>query len=132
LCLTAENKKVNILKLLIATGIDFNTKDLFGFTVLHLVRDKENLYILQFLLTKGLNVNASSNDGFIPLNIMQFLQILLENGGYENNNDRGCSPLGPALARGDLAIGGLLITYEANVNVKQENGESLLILVFLF
>lgn len=63
----AENGHTDVLKTLLASGVDVNAKTESGWTGLHAAAQSGNCNILEILLAAGADVNSRNIFGFTPL-----------------------------------------------------------------
>ena len=61
--------KLNIVKLLLESGVDKEYKDEFGNTLLHLAVENGHVDIVQILLDVGVDKDLQNNNGCTPLHI---------------------------------------------------------------
>lgn len=85
-------RAVEIVRILLCSGISINEKDDKGFTVLHYSLLKPNFPIIRLLVKEGADVNAKSEkDGLFPLyitvyhNNVDILNLLISNGADVNS-----------------------------------------------
>src|SRR5258706_10479279 len=65
-----RENQVDVVNALFAAGTSINTKDSSGYTALHeAMKEKKNLQMAEFLISRGADVNALSNDKSTPLHI---------------------------------------------------------------
>ena len=83
---------------LIANGVDVNTKNQDGATLLHLAVQNLHISIAEILLSKGANVSVHDEYGITPLHV--------------------------AAQTGQLSVVKRLMSMGANANVKNKKGES--------
>jgi len=93
-----KNDKPVMLKYLLEQGADVNATN--GHTPLHIAVEYENLDMVQLLLNKNANINATNKDGDTPLHIavenenLDMIPLLLEKGANVNaENKDGYTPL---------------------------------------
>ena len=102
-------------------------------------RADNDTVIVAVLLHAGANINTQGKDGETPLSVaaednrVNILEMLLSQGAYVNVVDRhGWTPLMRAVCsspyRGHPAIVQALLTKKADINARNENGETALIL----
>ena len=128
-----EDLGLNVLKMLISAGGDFNAKDEYSLTPLHHASMRGNITIVEHLVKEpGININARDKMGSTPLHIAatykckDTVRILLENNADHKLKDKQRqSPLHRASQEGsDYAIGVLLEVLEDKEAVMlEEDGE---------
>lgn len=99
----ASTGKVELLKILLQSGIDVNSVDLMGATTLHALAKNHDTESAKLLLQFGANVNATDDFGWTPLHVAAFfsrnaskvmLELLLASGSDVNaTTDGDFSPL---------------------------------------
>jgi uncharacterized protein len=131
--LAAENYRADVAEFLIVSGADLNAKDSNGgFAPLDLAlasfRYKE---MVELLLTKGADPNATSNQGLTPLQEAAMrgqrdaAEMLLAKGANMNAaDDKGETALLWALLMGHMDLARFLINANADVNAKTNQGVS--------
>lgn len=94
-----DTDAVDIVKLLIGSGVAFDEVDGFGCNALHLsVSFTQNLELINFFIEKGIDVNSISRSGCFPLH----------------------------LAADDISVMNLLLSKGADINAKNGRGETVL------
>lgn len=95
--------------MLIANGLDINTKNWNGDTILHIAVRYFDYYdrIFKYFISKGANINAKNDNGYTPLhvaaekNIHWAAKILLERGADVNiKSNSNATPFLTAIANG--------------------------------
>ena len=95
--------RLEVAKLLIQNGANIDAKDADGWTALHHAVDDDKTDLIEFLLKHGADANAKDHEGKGPL--FYFDEITLWNKKHIVN---------------------LFITYGANINEKDANGDTIL------
>jgi len=128
-------------KFLVEKGANVNDRNNGGTTPLHNVARRGTISMAQFLLDQGANINASDIHGWTPLTSASManadiVKLLIMNGAEVNppkykNQVTGCfiSPITPAhdaVFSGKLDILKILVENGARINVRDEDGFSLL------
>ena len=126
----------NIVRLLIKYGFDINQLDFNNFSPLHraiYTRTKQNLSIIQQLLTAGANANLKGENDATLLHYTcwngyyEVCKLLIRAGAMVNAKDYfGYTPIHMAIAKRNKDIARLLINAGADVNVTDQIGSSLL------
>lgn len=124
----------DIIKLLLEHSADINIKDYKGWTPLRAAIFADNPNIVKLLLDYGADVNTKDNDGLTPLraaisqNRANMVKLLLEHGahGADANinikDHREWTPVRDAVYRNRPDIVKLLLDHDADVNIKDNNG----------
>ncbi len=142
----ARNGQVDILKKLIADGIDVNTKSSQGNTALIIATDNSNstsnIKTVKFLLESGANVNIHNNNGSTALALatshsnttsnLETVRILLDSGADINfRSGKGNTALiigtDNSNTTSNFETVKLLLERKANVNIQNNNGNTALI-----
>lgn len=136
---TFENEVSEILKLFINNGADVNAKDQRGITPLFYAADSGNINIMKYLIYKGAEVNFVNNLNENPLlymiddedlpseTVFQVASLLIENGlNIHAQDDEGNSALMKASILGNYEVVKLLIEKGAELNILNNNNESIL------
>jgi hypothetical protein len=127
-------KDNEVVKKMITSGFDVNTKNRGGLTALHVAVENENLEIIRFLLNRGANVNAKTKSRRTPImmieggdeeNALEIFKLLTEKGADVNvlNEDKE-TPLMVACEDDNLELVKILLEAGANPNLKNEDGET--------
>ena len=66
-CGIGDGMKLEIVKLLVASGADINTRCFCGSTPLHAAIRIDNIHVVGFLVREGADINTMSRDGTTPL-----------------------------------------------------------------
>lgn len=117
---------------LLDRGVDLNTVDIAGNTLLIQSVRQDNQTLFDYLLQRRARLNVRNRNGETALSLaafagkLQFAQRLVEAGAEVNMY--GWSPLAYAAFNGHLAIAELLLKRGAEVNAKTENGSTALLL----
>lgn len=113
-----------LVKMIIESGWDLTSKDLHGYTLLHLLCGKSQKHYIdtvKLLIANGVDVNDKSNcHGFTPLHLTydeDLIKLLIMNGADINAKDHfGNTPLDIAYENDDISTIRLLIDNGADVN----------------
>jgi ankyrin repeat protein len=83
-CNWDQNDQVEIVRLLLDSGVDVNSVDNDGYTPLHIACIYEHPEVVELLLKYGADVNKSNNDGKTPCHFAirnpDIVKVLLRNG----------------------------------------------------
>lgn len=105
----AERGHTEIIKLLVASGVNVNARDGYGhWTALHHAAKHGHTDLAEFLITAGADVNAESS---------KWVYLSPTTTAY-----RGCTPLHLAAWMGHKGVLELLIAKGAKVNTKDDKG----------
>lgn len=118
----------DMVKLIIESGWNLNTKDIHGYTLLHLQcgkNEKHYIKTIKLLIANGADVNEKSNcHGFSPLHLTRddkLIKLLIMNGADVNAKDHfGNTPLDIAYENADMTTLKILIENGANMNSKDK------------
>jgi len=131
ICKNAENND-KAIKALISSLPDVNAVDMDGWTLLHFAAGQGCLHLVEMLIQKGANVNAS-NFGWTPLHWAadgghkEVVTYLIKNGAEVNAKEmQGNTPLHCAAVAGRLDTVRLLLNNGAEPNLKTADGETVL------
>lgn len=124
---------VDIVRKLIKSGVDVNTRDGDNRTPLHWAATSGWVNVAEFLITNGASVNIVQKDGFSSLHAatclghMHMCRYLLAEGAEVNRTDRdGWSPLHMATCYGHPEVVKLFLSSGAKVNQKTRDEETAL------
>ena len=124
-----QNNTASISSLLESTKTDVNIKTKWGSSPLHLAIQKDNQELVEDLIAKGANVNATDNHDISPLHIATLLgstkviALLLAKGANINAMDEdGNTPLHIAAEEGKESVIELLLTMRADVKMIDKRG----------
>jgi len=98
------NGEVNKVSEFLASGIDVNAQDEYGFSPIHAATSYGHVALLEYLISQGANVNLPDQDGDTPLLICEdqaSFEILERHGGdihAKNNEGEGLAEKAVALA----------------------------------
>jgi len=122
---------IDLVKVILASGADVNTRNEDGNTPLMLAADTEDsIELIDLLIKAGADVNAVDNDGWTPLltavvnDNLKATKVLLDHGANINaiNSDlENALIIAVKLGDSDSLIE-LLIKHGANINAKDKNG----------
>jgi ankyrin repeat protein len=102
---------------------------IFGNTALHLAAENRHTQLVEFLIDKGAEVNATTKEGSTPLHLTalkgqgELAEVLLARGAdvqAEDNN--GNTPLHGTAFKGHTDVAELLLSKGADVNAKNKSG----------
>jgi ankyrin repeat protein len=123
-----NRERLGIVKSMIEQGIDVNMEGGWNSaTPLHAAASRRSMEVVQYLISKGANVNATDKDGDTPLHNahwIDMIQYLMLQGADVNARGRyGRTPL-HVTARHYHRIGLLeyLVTHGADVHAKDNDG----------
>lgn len=117
---------------LLKRGMDVNTADPTGSTLLMIAARTGNLVLMETLLANRVNVNRRNQFGDSALMVaalngkLPAVQLLLEHGAEINTG--GWTPLHYAVFGGDGSIVGLVIKKGAKLDARAPNGQTALML----
>ena len=124
-----QNNTMSVLSLLQSTRIDVNTKTKLGSSPLHLAIQRDNQEVVEELIAKGANVNATNNYDITPLHIAtlvgstKVIALLLAEGTHINAMDEdGNTSLHIAAEKGKEPVLELLLTMRADVKMIDKRG----------
>jgi len=133
LLLAVSNNDLEMVRLCLELGVDPNTKDRYGQTVLGNALYNGNKDVVRLLVAAGANINEKDSSGYSPLNRAVFAENLenvrfcLEFGADPNSkNTDGKTALMYALEARNIQISQALIAAGANVNEKDTRGKTVL------
>lgn len=67
--IAVRNDNTETVRLLLATKVEVNVKDLFGWTPLHWASVRDNDVNVRRLISAGANVNIKDNSGWMPIDL---------------------------------------------------------------
>jgi hypothetical protein len=123
-----KERNFRIVKLLLDRGADpyFGNKQ--EFSALHVAAAMGDTNIVRELLRRGMNANTKDADGTAPINVANSLhvtELLLEHGADPNNKKwNGDTPLHQAVSDQSKWIVRALINADADVSIRNSNGET--------
>ena len=129
----AMGENVEVIKDLIAEGVDVNMESYDGTTPLHVAIEKENLPIVEFLISKGADVHVLRDwhNGNTLLHWaagkenLDIVKLLVSKGLDVNAKDKGdYTPLHTAARNPNATIAEFLVAQGADVNAKCSNSYS--------
>ncbi|TET35846.1 MAG: hypothetical protein E3J72_10080 [Planctomycetota bacterium] len=106
--------RVDAIDFLIRNGVNVNTRDIFGQTLLHLAASQDCKHIAALLLDKGADITARDNFGYTPLHFAvtkggkDVIALLLDRGADVNEKINGRTPMDIADQFHRFEIEGLL------------------------
>lgn len=124
---------INLVELLLDSGIDINIKDTLGNTPLFSVaQNSKGLDVAKLLLQREANIHAKNDiTGCTALHIaaeyanLEIAKLLLDSGANPNaKDDNGNTPLHYIMERASEEMAKLLLNYGADPNKKNDNGDS--------
>jgi ankyrin repeat protein len=131
------NNIATILELL-DNGIDVNTPDLRGHTLLYIASFYGHCELLKAIIDRGADINIKTSTGYTPLHEACFrgnkniVEILLKNGADINvRNNNGETPLHCVGTINHKNIINLLLSYGADINIRTNKGFTPLRLAFI-
>jgi len=130
LCDAVRTGNVELVKILLASGVDVNDKNNDGNTTLHVAARYGHKEIVQFFLVAGIEVNARNNDNLTPLHFaaagdcIEVVKALLAARAEVNarDNDGKVTPLHFAAHQGHEAVAQALLDAYAEVNAEDKFG----------
>lgn len=133
-------EKQPILELLVAKGAEIDIKDSYNRSLLSYMAGDRNFSsaVIELLLSKGLEVDTVDNQGYTPLSYAanrsnwQIAKILINNGANVDSKValNGLTPIFKAVGENNLEIVKLLIDHQADLNIIDNQGNTLLMTVF--
>ena len=126
---------INRVRELLDSGVDPNTRDINGDTILLFASSRDRIEIVKLLLQSGAEPNlVNTYSGSTPLHLASsygytdIVRLLLEAGANPNiTNGNGNTPLHLASSSGYTDIVRLLLETGANPNIRDRNGNTPLI-----
>lgn len=129
LLIAAQSGKIEILKLLLKAGADFNMKDAYGDTPIHLAISEGHVEIVKLLIDAGIDINLKDYDGSTPLHSAankdkkDIIKLLLNAGADVNIKDYyGQTPL--HVAKDNDEVVKILLDAGADIKIKDNNGDT--------
>ncbi|KAL6826712.1 ankyrin repeat-containing domain protein [Trichoderma sp. SZMC 28015] len=129
LSLAAGHGHEAIVRLLIESGADIESKDKEGFTPLMFAVESGHRTIVERLLTKGADTESEDKHNFTPLMLAimkqneEMVKLLLKHGANPNSAEMsGFTPLMYAVGKESADVIKLLLEYGANINLADESG----------
>lgn len=121
-----------LLEICLENGVDVNSSDDNGDTIMHMVSDRGDLDMLSYLLTlEKINVNAQNALGLTPLSVAiinsrdDAAELLMDHGADTNIPDiHGRTPIYFSVQAGNEKITKNLIYHNADVNVVDAFGNT--------
>ena len=134
---SAEGRGAIVRRLLEERGVEVEGANEFGQTALHLAAGRrhggQKELVRELLLAGGEGGGKQCGGGLSPLheacksdNVEAALLILVAGGNIEQKDENGATPLYYAVAYGSLQCYDLLISHGAKVNVRTNEGDTLL------
>ena len=130
--IAANNDDTATVVNLVQRGMDVNTTDRTGTTLLMIAARSGNVPLLKSLLANRANVNRRNQHGDTALLLaalkpsLDAAKLLLDNGA--DPNPPGWAPLQYSMISGSKEIAALLIAKGANVDARAPNGQTALML----
>lgn len=116
---SVENGDRQSLEKMIKSGLDINTSDGYGWSILHYAVSYGQLPIIEQLIGGGANVNTRDQNGVTPLHTAvasgrkSIVKVLVLNGAKTTaRTGDGLSPLDIAQQNGEKEIEGLLLVVQ--------------------
>ncbi len=133
------SRDTSYISMLLEKGLDVNSKDNQGNSLLHKAIFYQNKNLLDLLIQKGADVNVKDNRGETPLILaikfhrLDIVRLLIEKGADVNVKDgEGFSFLYHLILLNKLDLIELAFQKGADVNIKSRNGETPLISAIKF
>ncbi|KAK5638464.1 hypothetical protein RI129_012759 [Pyrocoelia pectoralis] len=136
LLVAAEERRMPVVKLLIASGADIFAENKAGYSLIHYASRYGVNDIILDLLNKGANVNKKTGDGNTPLSLhirdwhleWSTVNLLIAQGADVNiiDNETGNSLLHLATERGQAKVMRALLGTAVSVNLKNNEGDTAL------
>jgi ankyrin repeat protein len=116
---------------LLNSGVDINTKDIYGCSVLYYAISEENYEMAEFLLRNGAQIEGSSHK-VEPLIVLasrndniDIVKLLIENEAeVDESSEEGETALLAAVRNQNIDLVEVLISNGANVNLQDQDGKS--------
>jgi len=122
--------KKDIVELLLANKADINAKNKDGRTPLHQAAERSDGNLIELLLAHKAEINARDIHGITPLMLAAaegswgVLEVLVNKSDVNVTDDSGSAALHYAAGMGREEVAGLLMKYNADVNAKNNRGET--------
>ena len=138
--IAVQFQNIDIIKILLKNGADVNNFDFLGLTPLHIACNFDSCNIIKILLNYGANPNIQTEKfKNNALNIccllknIKFVKILLKFGvNINNQNTYGDTPLIQTIKNKELNIFKILLKYNPNIFLKNNQGKNAQDLIFEF
>lgn len=132
LALTQSNRCVKIAEKLLAAGVPLNIHERYGITPLHIATSRANYELVEFFLSRGAQLDADSEISGTPVhvaaangNIVLLEMFTAQNENYLHITNRcGRTPLHRAANNGRMEAVEYLVNKGADVNARDNNGET--------
>ena len=124
--------RVDIVRLLLDSGLDVNDRDSKGYTSLHYAANRGKVEIVNILMERGADVNAVNDYGETPLHCAAswqdqpgVIRLLVEHGARPNVRDQyGETPLHRSIAEGYEENARLLLGLGADPEITDNKGRT--------
>lgn len=127
----ASGGNVPALRLFLEAGVNLETRNEEGWTILMAVVYNDYEELARLLIHKGALVNAAEHGGNTPLHWAAFAgrlgccKLLVENGAkVDARSNFGWTPFYQAVARNHLIVAAYLIAHQADVNAAAKDGQT--------
>lgn len=132
----AFNGRTNTVAMLLEEGAALDATTADGVTALHLAAASGEQEVAELLLDRGLSVNTQGqNHGDTPLHRavgngkLKMAELLMQRGAAIQGDKYGYTPLHTAASTGNLAAVQLMLANGADIDAKNEEGKTPLMLV---
>jgi ankyrin repeat protein len=131
--IAASKGYTDITRMLLDKGANPNVKENErGATPLHIAARQGHKAVAELLISKGVDVNAKTRDGETPMSLAkekrhrEIIELLRKHGAKESDevSEISTKPLHQAAALGDIEQVKSLIASDADVNAKDERGQT--------